>query len=118
MTESNLNSLDVILPTEEEVESVNSAGPYQNLARVDQFYFDLSKVSGFQYRVKSLKFLFAYENMFSEIEPNIEILTRAFKNLRESNKLKSFFEFSLAVGNYLNGTSARGGAFAFKLGRE
>ena len=32
-----------------------------------------------------------------------------------SRKIKDIFEVSLAIGNYLNGTSARGGAYAFNL---
>jgi hypothetical protein len=35
LTNSNLTSLDVILPTEEEVELVNSAGPYEDLGRAE-----------------------------------------------------------------------------------
>jgi hypothetical protein len=35
--------------------------------------------------------------------------------LISSQKLKDIFEISLAIGNYLNGTSARGGAYGFSL---
>jgi hypothetical protein len=56
--------------------------------------------------------------MFNDLEPNIEILTEGFSLLKNSDKFKTILEYSLAFGNYLNGTSARGGAFAFKLGKN
>ena len=37
------------------------------------------------------------------------------EDLRTNAKLKSMMEVILAAGNYLNGTSARGGAYGFDL---
>ena len=42
-------------------------------------------------------------------------MIKIFKNLFESNVFQYFLEIALAAGNYLNGQTARGGAFAFKL---
>lgn len=52
------------------------------------------------------------------MEDNVAKLNKSFKTLLNDKKLKHFLEFALAVGNYLNGTSARGGAYAFKLGMK
>jgi len=35
--------------------------------------------------------------------------------VRQSKKLIGFFELVLAVGNYINGSTPRGGAFGFKF---
>lgn len=42
-------------------------------------------------------------------------INKSFTYLLNNSNIKYFLEFSLAIGNYLNGTSSRGGAFAFKL---
>jgi hypothetical protein len=42
-------------------------------------------------------------------------MLKAFTELPKDNSMKELFEFSLAVGNYLNGTTPRGGAWGFKL---
>lgn len=62
-----------------------------------------------------MKFVCCYQEMFNDFEPKIETLLEGFQTLKKSDKIKAILEYSLAFGNYLNGTSARGGAFAFKL---
>ena len=37
------------------------------------------------------------------------------EDLKTNSKLKSMLEVILAIGNYLNGTSARGGAYGFDV---
>jgi hypothetical protein len=39
----------------------------------------------------------------------------ACRQVRESPKLREVLRLILAIGNYLNGASARGGAYGFKL---
>ena len=38
-----------------------------------------------------------------------------FLSLKKNDRLHHIWEVSLAVGNYLNGTSFKGGAWGFKL---
>ncbi len=45
----------------------------------------------------------------------IEELTGAVSSLKENNRFHYFFETALAVGNDLNGTGSKGGAWGFKL---
>lgn len=53
--------------------------------------------------------------MFDDAEPMIQKLYDGFEFLLKSKKIKDIFEHTLAIGNYINGTSARGGAFGFKV---
>lgn len=42
-------------------------------------------------------------------------LTEGFESLKNNKKFHHILEISLAVGNYLNGTSFKGGAWGFKI---
>jgi hypothetical protein len=42
-------------------------------------------------------------------------LTGAFQSLKENYRLHHVLEVALAVGNYLNGTGIKGGAWGFRL---
>lgn len=55
------------------------------------------------------------DETYYEIEQNLDILTKAFESLEQDYHLHHLLEVSLAVGNYLNGTSLKGGAWGFKL---
>lgn len=43
------------------------------------------------------------------------MLTTAFVSLKENYRLHHVLEVALAISNYLNGTSIKGGAWGFKL---
>jgi len=45
----------------------------------------------------------------------VRLVLRATKEVRNSAALRSVIQFTLALGNYMNGTSNKGGAWGFKL---
>ena len=49
------------------------------------------------------------------LEPDVEDVTAALKDLKESKNFAELLKIILAVGNYMNGGSFRGGAAGFKL---
>ena len=49
------------------------------------------------------------------LEPDVEAVTASLKNLKESDNFSQLLKIVLAVGNYMNGGSFRGGAAGFKL---
>jgi hypothetical protein len=55
------------------------------------------------------------DESFYEIEQKIEQLTESLDSLINNYQFHYVLEVSLAVGNYLNGTSFKGGAWGFKL---
>lgn len=75
--------------------------------------------------MKSVPFLqerlscFLYKKRFDitigEVSTQLLLLENALKSLRESKNLKRVLELVLAMGNYMNGGSAKGGASGFKL---
>lgn len=48
-------------------------------------------------------------------EQTIKVVLDACVEILESKKLLNLFEILLAIGNYLNGGTFRGGAWGFKL---
>lgn len=55
------------------------------------------------------------QEQIENLEDSIQIVEFAFKELKENEKLKRLLTYLLAFGNYLNGTSNRGGAYGFSL---
>lgn len=53
--------------------------------------------------------------LLSYLRPNLETVVRACKQVVESKRLRRCFEWILALGNYVNGTTAQGSAYGFKL---
>lgn len=66
-------------------------------------------------RLKALNFINNYEVMFEELEPNVSSTLSTYKLILNNPRMTKFLTYTLAVGNYLNGTSNKGGAWAFKL---
>lgn len=124
LTLGNLESLLGIAPKPAELELVNSylemtmptdANCIENLCNPERFFCHIKTVNAYMDRIKAYRFSKVYREQFSTLEDSVANLTRGFSNLMTSPSLKRFLEFTLGVGNYLNGQSSRGGAFAFKL---
>ncbi len=60
-------------------------------------------------------FRLRYEAAYNELVASMTVLENAVHSLRSSTSLHRVFELLLAFGNYLNGGSSKGGAFAFHL---
>lgn len=116
LTLPNLESLEVVCPNEEEVSSVKGYdGDVNLLANPEKFISELIKVKGFAVRIKGLKFRQNYEELFAELEKKIVFFKSTFDALEKNPWIPKILEYCLGVGNYLNGQSARGGAWGFKL---
>lgn len=111
-----LESLEVIAPTDEEVGLLKGYDGDRNLlANPEKFVDEIKNVKGFIHRIKSLKFTKVQDELFNDLEPKAEKLANTFKQLPSNNKIVKIMEYALALGNYLNGTTPRGGAWGFKL---
>lgn len=53
--------------------------------------------------------------MYYDIQSRIENITTGFSSLKSNYRLHYVLEVALAVGNYLNGTGLKGGAWGFRL---
>lgn len=116
LTLTNLESLEVIAPTDEEVSMVKTYdGDKSLLGNAEKFIDEIQKVKGFLSRIKGIKFCKVNDEMFADLEPKVTDLLGTFKELHSDDRVKDVLEYALAVGNYLNGTTPRGGAWGFKF---
>ena len=116
LTINNVESLLNIIPTEEEVRTVESfEGDHEYLGNPEKFSIEISKVSGYKERLLGIKFVKTYEDLVKELISKVDKINKILENIPKNKKFKQLVEEILAVGNYLNGTSARGGAYGFQL---
>jgi diaphanous 1 len=104
------------MPTEAEIKQVDTFdGDPMTLADCDQFVLLMGTSPGYQLRLKSILFKSSYKQESEDILKKIERFYLAFDFVKESKTFHGWLEVILAFGNYLNGTSNRGGAYGFKL---
>ena len=90
-------------------------GDPEELAKPERFFLDIIKVPGYQSRIKALIFREVYEEMLYEIDFKETNLKKALDKARQNNRIHTTLEVALALSNYLNGTTIKGGAWGFKV---
>eukprot|EP00834_Sanchytrium_tribonematis_P000590 NODE_11_length_54881_cov_1.430718.p3 type:complete len:952 gc:universal NODE_11_length_54881_cov_1.430718:36331-33476(-) len=85
------------------------------LDKAEQFVCALLLVPRCEQRLKALLFKQKMNERIEDARPQIEMISKAANQLFQSKKLRRVFEVVLAVGNYLNADSTRGGAYGFSI---
>ena len=81
LTLTNLDSLEVIAPNDEENGQLKAYDGDRNLlANPEKFIDEMLKVKGFATRVKALKFLKIHDELFADLEPKVILLMFYHKN--------------------------------------
>jgi diaphanous 1 len=112
----NTQKLMNILPTAEEVGTVNAfEGDTSTLGPVEHFFGSISQVPRVDLRLKCWQTTLTFDENLKQIREKILIISRGATAVRNCRGFTKILEVVLAVGNYMNGTSARGGAYGFKL---
>ena len=115
----NLNVIGSLLeacPKEEEINLVtNYDGDKSLLELPEQFVLEIKNVPGFKVRLEALQFYLTYKELVEDFSLKTDKLTDLFENILENEKLYLLLKYTLALGNYFNGSGTRGGAFGFKL---
>ena len=106
-----------ILPNDAEVKEVSNfqGDIMEDLAVCDQFVLIISGIAAFKERIKAIIFKYNYLSDYMIIIEEINRVFTVFKFMKEDKNLKRLLEIILALGNYMNGGSFRGGAFGFTL---
>ncbi|ETK82232.1 hypothetical protein F441_12582 [Phytophthora nicotianae CJ01A1] len=111
-----LNVLISISPTLEEIDMLkNYDGDVKLLGNVEKFFLDLLTIPRYTQRIKCFRFKLQFENRILETQAQLDTLVAATDQVTESDKFRRVLEHILAIGNYLNGSTPRGGAYGFKL---
>jgi diaphanous 1 len=105
-----------ILPSLAEINQVDSFdGDPMTLADADQFVLLMKTAPGYDLRIKSILFKKCYKEEKEEIFKRIQKFFTALEFISSNKKFHKWLEIVLAYGNYLNGATNRGGAFAYRL---
>ncbi|KAG1709284.1 hypothetical protein DVH05_019928 [Phytophthora capsici] len=111
-----LNVLISISPTLEEIDLLkNYDGDVKLLGNVERFFLDLLTIPRYTQRIKCFRYKLQFENRILETQAQLDTLVAATDQVTESDKFRRVLENILAIGNYLNGSTPRGGAYGFKL---
>jgi hypothetical protein len=116
LSNSQINVLKQICPTEEEVELVsNYDGNIENLESPERFFKALSTIPHLQGRLEAWSFKMRFDDDVSNLRPNMDCIRLAVGELKESEKFTKFLSLVLAISNYLNAKGNKKNAYGFKL---
>merc|ERR1719438_736200 len=90
------------------------ADEIDHLARADRFLFELSKITHYEQRLRTLHYKKKFNIWYTELKPKIVAILEASKEVQRSKRLRRMLELILAFGNYMN-RGQRGNAVGFKL---
>ncbi len=105
-----------LLPTDQEVAALQSyTGPKEELGTAERFLFELLCIPRLKPRLQCFVFILEFNARLHDLSENVEVFSYAIHDIKRCTKLIKVIELVLAIGNYLNGTGAKGGAYGFKL---
>ena len=76
---------------------------------------ELCSVPRFLVRLKSVALRHTFDATLERVRAETKMFRQACEEVTESKKLRKLLEVVLKVGNYVNGSTPRGGAWGFKL---
>lgn len=116
LTLDNIQMLLGLCPNKEEADMLqNYDGDMALLGKVDKFSLGMVELPHFKQRLQSLVVKHRFGDNCSELMETVRVVSLACEELSESKKFTEVLETILAIGNYLNGSTSRGGAYGFKL---
>lgn len=111
-----LQALLLICPTPEEEQLLGqNAGIKDQVDRTDQFMMELSELAGLRSKVLCALSAKTFNDEAVEVIRNMDTFAMIPAEVMASTKLAGTLQTVLAMGNFLNSGTARGGAHGYKL---
>lgn len=112
-----LESLKGTMPTEAELSKLTSyTGDPSELSQVEQYFINLSEIPAPVERIDSMISKHYISATLEFLNEKIPLLKAFYSEVTKSRRLHRVMGVILAVGNYMNGTGFRGGAYGFQIG--
>ncbi|KAM4602315.1 FH1/FH2 domain-containing protein 1, partial [Discoglossus pictus] len=111
ITKEGIEKILTMVPTDEEkqkIQEAQMANPDVPLGSAEQFLLALSSISGLTSRLQLWAFKLDYETMEKEIAEPLFDLKLGMEQLSKNKTFKVLLSALLAVGNFLNGSRAKG----------
>lgn len=116
LTSEQITALLGVVPTAEELETIRDySGDRDTLGRVENFFLVLADIDRLGPRLQAIQATQQFAPQWETLMDECKTVVVAAEQVKSSPSLKQVLLRVLAMGNYLNGTSARGGAYGFKL---
>eukprot|EP01099_Mayorella_cantabrigiensis_P004858 TRINITY_DN3736_c0_g5_i1.p1 TRINITY_DN3736_c0_g5~~TRINITY_DN3736_c0_g5_i1.p1 ORF type:complete len:628 (-),score=241.18 TRINITY_DN3736_c0_g5_i1:502-2250(-) len=114
-TES-IEALRQTVPNAEEVAMLQGYdGDKKLLAPAEQFFLHVMEIPRMDERLQAFGVKLTFDTNLDRVMMIIDLLDGLAKKIQKSKSFVKLLEIVLALGNYINGNTARGGAFGFKL---
>jgi len=111
-----LESLSQFIPTEEEKRDLLAFdGDYALLGNADKYFIEIMDIPNLQMRISSLIYKLSFSVSVAELKNKCEAFSAAIDITRNDKRFFAILETVLALGNYMNGSTRRGGTYGFKL---
>ena len=115
LDEEKLASLAKLAPTAEEIEAVVDWSGEGELGATEQFFRVVSEVPHVASRVDLFLFKLRFDAVVEEVDAQLSACEKVVHRVRHCKQLHALMEVVLKLGNFLNGGTAKGGAWGFKL---
>ena len=116
ITRENISQLVNAAPTEDEQAACLAfSGDEKKLSSASRFAYELSDIPMVAVRFECCKTIITFDDEVTRIRKIIQVYEANEKMMMNSTGIKQLMKLILAIGNYLNGESARGGAWGFKI---
>ncbi|KAL1254806.1 hypothetical protein QQF64_012867 [Cirrhinus molitorella] len=111
LNKEGIEKILTMIPTEEETQKIQEAqlaNPDIPLGSAEQFLLNLSSISELSARLHLWAFKLDYEATEKEVAEPLQDLKEGMDQLEKNKTLRFILSTLLAIGNFLNGSSAKG----------
>ncbi|KAJ2863051.1 hypothetical protein GGI22_002050 [Coemansia erecta] len=118
ITDNVLKQLLAFLPTPEEREllaAYEGQPDCERLSRPDRFFLEMMKIWRYEQRLRVMATWAVWSETFRDLKKDVASIMDAANAVASSNHFAQVLEIILSLGNYMNGSGFRGGAYGFKL---
>jgi len=116
MTVENIQILQGYVPTPEEIALLNEyTGDVEKLGIPEKFFLEMMRIPRMDQKLEAYLTERTFEVRCSSCEKGITAIKDTCQAFLKSPKWKKLLEIILAIGNYMNGGGARGGAYGFTI---
>jgi len=115
-TDDQLSAIRTNQPTPEEIAQVKAYdGEYELLGNPEKFVLALSTVDELSLHISFMFLMKTFSDKIKDIKNPLSSILKTLEQIKDSKSLKKVLTYVLAIGNYLNGGTSRGGAYGFKI---
>jgi len=116
LTPDELQALSGYIPDPEEMKLLKEFdGDPTQLGNAELYYMEIMQVPNLSLRINTLLYKFSFAETVAILKTKLEYFSSAIDFIMNDKRFFTFLEVILAMGNYVNGDTRRGGTWGFKL---